>query len=104
MDSETQNVSGGPAIDVSYQFSIEGLYSGFNKDSSAIFPGAEVYMLMPKITGWKPEPNCEPIFEIRYKDIYGNSYHLQQKTKHPSFLLKYTSEPQRKWRNLCLKI
>lgn len=98
------NSSRSPALDVNYQFSIGDHSSGFNKDSSAIFPDSEIYMHMPKVSGWKPESDSVLIFEVRYKDIYGNSYTLKQKIKRPSFLLEYTSEPKRELRNFWLKI
>jgi hypothetical protein len=102
--AQTKNLAGGPALDVQYQFCIEGQCSGYNNDSSAIFPGATVFMHMPTVGGWEPEANDKLTFEVRYKDIYGNSYSLQQVSKAPSFLLEYRSEPKREWRNLWLKI
>lgn len=102
--AQTKNSAGGPALDVQYQFCIEGQCSGYSNDLSAIFPGATVFMHMPTVGGWKPEANDKLTFEVRYKDVYGNSYSLQQVSKAPSFLLEYRSEPKIEWRNLWLKI
>lgn len=102
--AHTKNSAGGPALDVNYQFCIEGQCSGYNQNSSAIFPGATVFMHMPTVGGWEPQVDDELTFEVRYKDIYGNSYFLKQVSKSPSFLLNYQSEPKREWRNLWLKI
>ena len=102
--AHTKNSAGGPALDVQYQFCIEGQCSGYNEDSSAIFPGATVYIHMPTVGCWEPQSEDKLTFEVRYKDIYGNSYFLKQVSKSPSFLREYRSEPKREWRNLWLKI
>lgn len=102
--ARAKNLAGGPALDVNYQFSIGGQSSGYNQDSAAIFPDATVHMYMKTIAGWEPQTDDELTFEIRYKDIYGNSYFLKQVSKSPGFLLNYQSEPKREWRNLWLKI
>jgi len=102
--AHTKNSAGGPALDVHYQFCIEGICSGYNVDSSAIFPGATVYMYMPSVEGWEPEAGQKITFHVRYKDIYGNSYNLEQTTKASSFLLQYKSDPKREFKNLWLKI
>lgn len=102
--AHTKNTSGGPALDVHYQFCIEGQCSGFNQDSSAIFPGSTVFMHMPTVGGWELHTDDQLTFEVRFKDIYGNSYFLKQISKAPGFLLNYRSEPKRECRNLWLKI
>jgi hypothetical protein len=99
-----KHVAGGPALNVNYQFSIEGHESGYNKDCSAIFPGVIAYLHMPALSGWDPGPDDEIAFFINYKDIYDNSYSLKQIKKAPSYNLKYESSPKREFRNLWLKI
>lgn len=108
VNAKVKNVSGGPALNLTFYTIIEGKSDVRSSGLPSILPGQLLEMRSSNISGVEQsyliEKNIPIEFKVEFEDAYGYPYKLTQKITPSGKLFDYTPEIKRSIRTLGLKI